>query len=98
MSYARNYRVTGFLRSAAAVKVSTAGSLLSSKLFGFFVCIYFLFLFFFFPRHAGVRGYRKPGTIYCVTFRPRFFPLSRRHRHRTPFLHYTLYLSSFSFT
>jgi len=38
------------LRSAAAVKVRTAGSLLSSKLFGFFVFIYF----FIFSRHAGV--------------------------------------------
>jgi hypothetical protein len=76
-----------FSRSVAAVKVCTAGSLLSSKLFTFFVCT------FFFETRRCASLPKKPSTIYCVTFRPRFFfSASTVHHHRTvsyPFaLHY----------
>lgn len=77
--------MTGFLRSVAAVKVSTAGSLLSSKLFGFFVCIYFLFLFFSKTRWCASLP-KNPVRFIAWHLDRVFFPLTPTHR--LPFLHY----------
>lgn len=51
------------------------------------LCVFIFYFYFFFQDTPVCEFTEKPGTIYCVTFRPRFFPPYTD----TPFAPFTLY-------